>query len=102
MTDYGAGSPLWTDGGNTDPAELGVSAALAARLDEWNELFQEHFHWDGGWRDAGARARFAAEGPRLLRDLQRELPEAEVELDDWTQDGVFGHPRRPGGRSPEA
>ncbi|MGY1718710.1 hypothetical protein ACI8AG_06665 [Blastococcus sp. SYSU DS0552] len=89
MTDYGAEWPLWTVG-LTDPGRLGLSEELTARLAAWNELFQEHFHWDGGWRDPDARARFAAEGPRLLRDLRRELPDDEVEFDDWTQSGVFG------------
>ncbi|MDP5182645.1 hypothetical protein QOZ88_08330 [Blastococcus sp. BMG 814] len=89
MTDYGAAWPLWTVG-PTHPATLGLSEALTARLTTWNQLFQEHFHWDDGWRDPDARARFAAEGPRLLRDLRRELPDDEVELDDWTQSGAPG------------
>jgi hypothetical protein len=87
MTDYGAEWPLWTVG-MAAPGELGLSSALTARLASWNELFQEHFHWDDGWRDQDARARFAAEGPRLLRDLRRELPDAEVEYDDWTRSEV--------------
>ncbi|TYP90686.1 hypothetical protein BD833_101404 [Blastococcus xanthinilyticus] len=88
MTDYMAAWPLWIDHGLTTPAALGLSAALTARLAAWNELFQEHFHWNGGWRDPDARARFAADGPQLLRDLRRELPDDEVELDDWTQEEV--------------
>ncbi|MGY2065726.1 hypothetical protein [Blastococcus sp. SYSU DS0619] len=90
MPDYMAGWPLWTVGRLTAPASLGLSEALAARLADWNELFQEHFSWDDGWRNPDARARFAAEAPRLLRDLRRELPDDEVELDDWTQSAVSG------------
>jgi hypothetical protein len=83
-TDYSAPSPVWSDLGCVGLGELGISPALARRLDAWNELFQDHFHWDGGWQDSAAREQFAAQAHQLVRDLERELDPVEVVLDDWT------------------
>ena len=83
-TDYSAPTPLWSDAGGLDYAELGLTPPLAARLAAWNDLFQDHYRWDGGWQDAQARASFAALAHRLVRDLEHELDPTEVVLDDWT------------------
>lgn len=83
-TDYSAPTPLWSDAGWRPHADMGLTPPLLARLEAWNDLFQEHYHWDGGWRDAQARASFAALSHHLVRDLERELDPTEVVLDDWT------------------
>ena len=82
--DYSAPSPVWSDHGCVGLGDLGISPALATRLDAWNELFQEHFRYDSGWDGPAARAEFATQAYRLLRDLRAELDPTEVVLEDWT------------------
>jgi hypothetical protein len=71
--------PLWDvdEPDNVDPASLGITPALQARLRAWAELFEEGFDWDDpgnspprppAWQEA-----FDAEGRRLVADLQVEL-----------------------------
>jgi hypothetical protein len=83
MSDYSAGWPLWTGGGLTSPGDWELSPALLERLQAWDDLFDQHFHWDKGWRDGAARRAYHHDAPRLVRDLERELPAATVELDLW-------------------
>ena len=83
MSDYGAGWPLWAENGLTAASDWELSPALMERLQAWDDLFDGHFHWDRGWRDGGARDAYHRDAPRLLRDLERELPHANVELHLW-------------------
>ncbi|MEX5720012.1 hypothetical protein [Geodermatophilus maliterrae] len=92
MPDYGAAWPLWGGGGMCDAEELGLSPALAARLRAWQDLFDEHFSYDGGWDGPSAQERFATLARQLVRDLEAELPGTTVVLDDWT--GSVSRPRR--------
>lgn len=67
--DYGPG-PLWSkDGEAIDPASLGVSADLAARLGTWNGLYAESKVPLDGPGDAD----WLAEGKRLLAELRDEV-----------------------------
>jgi hypothetical protein len=52
-----------------DTEELGLSAALASRVQAWADLFHEHFSWERGWYGSGAR---------------EELPGTTVVHEDWT------------------
>jgi hypothetical protein len=66
--DYGPG-PLWLDGHPVDPEELGLSAALASRLQEWNASHKESrvpVEVDGD-------AEWIAEGAELLRATREAL-----------------------------
>lgn len=69
--DWSAG-PLWS-GGLTEPAQLGVSPALASALDQWQAFFDTHCHWDRGWDDP---------------DREREFTDRGAELRDWLVDEV--------------
>ena len=82
-SDYGAGWPLWVEDGLTDRSDWELSPQLVERLQAWDDLFARHFHWDEGWRDAAARDAYHRDAPRLVRDLERELPHATVELHLW-------------------
>ena len=67
-----------------DPAASGVSADLGARLSAWQQSFEEHFHYERGWRSAGKAAAYAREGRVLQRLVTAEIGSwAVVELDLW-------------------
>jgi hypothetical protein len=85
MSDYSAGWPLWSaDEGLLAPDAFSLSASLAADLRAWQDLFEDEFHWDRGWRTLEAEARYARTGPDLLHRLRRELgPAVLVTLDAW-------------------
>src|SRR3954453_14226356 len=85
MSDYGAGWPLWcTPEGLLDPESLVLSAMLVADLRAWQDLFEQDFHWDHGWRTLEAEARYARVASDLLYRLRRELgPAVDVTLDAW-------------------
>jgi hypothetical protein len=84
MAEHG-GTGLWDrspeDYGDVDPEVLGISAGLAARLDDWVRRFEEHAgRWDWGPpprdQEAASEAEWAAwqrEGLELAVDLQAEL-----------------------------
>jgi hypothetical protein len=67
-----------------DTEELGLSAALASRVQAWADLFHEHFSWERGWYGSGAREEFAALVWALVPDLEAELPGTTVVHEDWT------------------
>jgi hypothetical protein len=85
MTDYSAGWPLWAAGeGLLAPDAFALSATLTADLYAWQDLFENEFHWDSGWRTPEAEARYARAAPQLLHRLRQELgPAASVTLDAW-------------------
>ena len=84
MSDYHATWPLWDDVGVKDPSEPDVSAELAARLDAWQESFEQGFHYEHGWRSAEQAAAYAEEGRELQRLLTAEIGRwVYVELDLW-------------------
>lgn len=70
--DYGAEWPLW-EAGMQVPEDYGLSAALSARLSEWNQQFQEHMHWERGWNTGFDDKRWTLTGQRLAREVQREV-----------------------------
>lgn len=90
MSDYGVDFPVWNLDHvlDTDYAlsagDLDVTSQLSADLIQWQRLFDEHFHWEDGWRGPAARDEYAALGPRLWDRLQAELgPDFDVVLDLW-------------------
>jgi hypothetical protein len=85
MSDYSAGWPLWSaNEGLLAPDALSLSAPLAADLRAWQDLFEDEFHWDRGWRTLEAEARYALAGLELLHRLRRELgPAVHVTLNAW-------------------
>ncbi|GAA4386059.1 hypothetical protein [Tsukamurella soli] len=85
MSDYGS-SPLWSFG-NIGTDTVGLSADLVTRLDDWQQLFDEHFHWETGWDDADVCTRYDELGRALLPLVSAELPGYAVELDLWPTDG---------------
>ncbi len=89
MPDYSAEWPLW-DGGMVTPTHRGLSDRLAARLQGWQEFFDAHFSWDGGWDSKAAQRWFDDRAHRLHRAVQAELPDVDVELDLWTTPGSGG------------
>ncbi|MFR0637526.1 hypothetical protein ACPROK_06120 [Glutamicibacter soli] len=70
--DYGAEWPLWECGMQV-PEDYGLSDTLCARLSQWNTQFQEHMHWDHGWRMGFDVRRWTQTGHRLAKDVQREV-----------------------------
>ena len=48
------------------PDALSLSASLAADLRAWQDLFEDAFHWDSGWRTLEAEARNARAASRSL------------------------------------
>jgi hypothetical protein len=72
MSDYGVDWPLWGDEGELQPAALGLSDDLTARLQAWQRLFEERFHYESGWRSAEDAAAYAADGVQLQRLLTAE------------------------------
>lgn len=85
MSDYSAGWPLWSaQEGLLAPDSLLLSAQLTADLRAWQELFEQDFHWDHGWRTVEAEVRYSRLAPELLHRLRRELgPTVHVSLDAW-------------------
>ena len=82
MPDYSAEWPLWTDG-MISGATLGLSPDLQRALQEWATFFDAHFHHERGWDAPTHRTAFAHHGHELLWWLRAELPDLEVEYDDW-------------------
>jgi hypothetical protein len=86
MSDYYAKWPLWIGDVNVTPAHLGLSAAMAGRLEEWQRCFLTHYTHtnDLGWDSASAREWYAAEAEALFRDLKNEVrPTVLVSVDLW-------------------
>lgn len=81
MADYHC-SPLWHHGGreigNVDPAEVGVSEALAAKLERWAATFDSHLNVSDPaatkWTEEEEK-QFDGEGRRLCRELAAEIGE---------------------------
>jgi len=79
MADYHCW-PLWHHGGrevgNIDPAEVGVSEALAAKLESWAATFDSHLNVSdpaaATWTQEEEN-QFEAEGRRLCRALGAEI-----------------------------
>ncbi|MGH3326752.1 MAG: hypothetical protein ACRDPT_02960 [Streptomycetales bacterium] len=83
MSDYGADWPLW-EGGMIGPEDLDLSAGLAADLKAWQDLFEDYFHWESGWRTPEAKERYARDADTLLNRLREELgPGFDVQPDAW-------------------
>lgn len=85
MSDYGS-TPLWAEG-CIDTDSVGLSADLVTRLDAWQQLFDEHFHWERGWDTADAATQYTAEGHALLELVSAQLPGYIVELHLWPTEG---------------
>jgi hypothetical protein len=85
MSDYGADWPLWSPPeGLLAPEAFSLSAGLVTDLHAWQDLFEQQFHWDHGWRTPEAEARYAQAAPQLLHRLRRELgPTVHVTLNTW-------------------
>lgn len=81
MADYRCW-PLWHHGGrevgNVDPVEIGVSEALAAKLERWATTFDSHLNGcdpaSTTWTKEEEK-QFDDEGRRLCRDLAAEIGE---------------------------
>jgi hypothetical protein len=84
MPEYGAGWPLWEAGGRTHPTSFVLTDELRADLLEWQDFFEEHFHYERGWDDARSRRWFDDQGHRLAHRLRAELPDTDIELVLWT------------------
>lgn len=69
--------PLWVDGVRTGPAEFGLSAELAQRIEEWDAEF--HLVQPAGFGDTRSLRRWLDQG----RELAREIA-PEVEFAVWT------------------
>jgi hypothetical protein len=81
--DYGAESPLWFDGGNCQPEEIGLTRELGRRLAAWQAFFEERYH-ERGWRERHDREAFKAEGRLLSEALESEVGDRfVVVLDLW-------------------
>jgi len=103
MSDYLCGWPLWVDGGgvvgDSFAHERGLSAELRRDLIGVQAFFEERFHWDSGWRDAGDDARYAHQLVDVFLRLGRELGDGwVVELDLWpvTDEAILRPLRRQG------
>ncbi|MFI7644129.1 hypothetical protein [Nonomuraea sp. NPDC049400] len=84
MSDYGVGWPLWNSEGAMDPSSLDTPDELAARLNAWQEHFEQRFHYEHGWRSPDDAAVYAEEGKMLQRLLTAEVGRwFNVELDLW-------------------
>jgi hypothetical protein len=84
MSDYRVGWPLWDGHGAMDPSALDLPDELAARINAWQEHFEQHFHYDHGWRSPVEAAVYAAEGKALQRLLTATIGDwADVELNLW-------------------
>lgn len=84
MSDYSASWPLWGREGQLSPDDFNLPEDLVTRLEGWQELFEERFHYDRGWRSPEDATAYAAEGRQLQHLLTREIGEwAHVELDLW-------------------
>jgi hypothetical protein len=73
--DYSAELPLWgCDGsGNIGWRSTKFPPELLDRLSAWQQEFEDNFHWDGGWRSAEIRDRWASEATQLAADVRAEL-----------------------------
>jgi hypothetical protein len=79
MADYHCW-PLWHHGsdvvGNIDPEDVGVSEALASRLEDWAATFDSHLNVSDpastSWTEEEEN-RFDAEGRQLCRELAAEI-----------------------------
>jgi hypothetical protein len=80
--DYMALWPLWLDD-MQDPDSLGMSQPLVAALKDWQEFFDQHFHYDGGWDAPDSATWFDNFGYRLVHWIQAELPDLHVEYNRW-------------------
>ncbi|MFO1014765.1 MAG: hypothetical protein U1E50_13475 [Caulobacteraceae bacterium] len=71
--------PLWDvdNGHNIDPADLDIPAALRVRIEVWDQVFQDLYDdadpTAGLFESEAVRARFAAEGEAIARELERAL-----------------------------
>lgn len=84
MSDYRAESPVWVGRYLVAPEYLGISADLARRLREWQQLFEEHFDDARGWDSEAIRESYRDHADVLLRDLRAELdPRVELIADLW-------------------
>jgi len=58
--------------------------SLTADLRAWQDLFENEFHRDHGWRTPEAEARYARAAPELRHRLRQELGSTvNVTLDAW-------------------
>jgi hypothetical protein len=81
MPDYGCW-PLWHHGGpqvgNIDPADLGITEGLAAKLKAWSAVYDSHLNLGDPasttWTKEEEK-QFDEEGRRLWRELAAELGE---------------------------
>ena len=73
--DYGARSPLWTEGGRRGISlmSLSLSESLRTRLRGWCEDYDANYRWDTGWASEVAQRAFLANGKALLVDVRTEL-----------------------------
>jgi hypothetical protein len=81
MSDYHS-PPLWHHGGAEvgpiDPASLGLSEALVAKLESWANTYDSHLNISDPAATAWTQEeeiRFDAEGRRLCRELAAEVGE---------------------------
>lgn len=79
MVDY-SGPALWLLGG--DAPEVS-DEKLAADLENWNEHFQDAFHWETGWRTKADADQHFATAEELLRRVQAHFPDYYVYHDVW-------------------
>ena len=60
-----------------------MSQPLMTALRNWQEFFDEHFHYEGGWDTSDSSKWFDNYGYRLMHWIQAELPDADVEYNRW-------------------
>lgn len=79
-SDYWADWPLWGDEGQLEPSALDLPDPLVARLRAWQDHFEDHHHWETGWRSPEDATAYAAEGRQLQALLTRAL-DTPIQLD---------------------
>ena len=80
--DHSALWPLWADD-LSEPEDLGMTHGLMAALQDWQEYFYQHFHYENGWDSPDPRVWFDNRGYELLHWLRAELPDVEIEYHRW-------------------
>lgn len=72
--EYAVELPLFGEGfGNISWQFTKFSPELLDRLAAWQKEFDDNFHWEGGWRSAEIRDRWASEAENLAWDVRAEL-----------------------------
>jgi hypothetical protein len=83
--EYGAELPLWGEGwGNIDWALTKFSPELLDRLAAWQQVFDENYDYETGWRSDAAQDRWAHDANDLAADLRVALgTRAELVVNLW-------------------